>query len=650
MNRKRIFLIITITIYQVFALTASAQEQQKMDTPDFKHCFEVLRRSRTIHDQYNDSLLMVKNKTEWINLWKRRKVRMQQLYDYNYAQQHPLRALRKKQMDELPLKVYADLFDDYYNRIYSKRELDKPFTLLSVCKVLESGGERVQNALQCVNVVNAWKLYAYCKLWNMGGNKEYLHKAYESAKYLMSDEAKKHPYYDYAVSQAFRYLPKTIWVKFHVQTIAEYRDCARKLGELLARPDIHEVVSPSLYAELQRIYDTSEESLVRNIYQPGDNKQLISKQVGDSLMAEVVRQNQAKPDLPCLSYIRTQYMMMDLGLITPNEAREECLRRYRLNWEKIKDKHLTALELNDYLQPFYTFFYINYKASIPVEEKRKTVVDMCHDISWAYKNRQNKEFSTDYVRDLLFLSTYDKVSMYLTQEEVAKFLNVLNLTTQVGTYAHSQAIYQKADVVIKDVLKYKPELFVGTLGCKTVDDVKKNSKALVSYAQRAALCHDLGKNSIAYIADVDFRPYFVEEEQLMQRHPEFGLKYLSLTPELKNFHDVTLGHHKWYDGKGGYPENFDNTQSPVRIFIDIISLCDGILDQAIEHVDKQQEAGYADLILKNMEAGAGTRYNPELVKLIGEHPDVRKHFDSFVQHDWLQAYYEAYKAYAAAKK
>ena len=39
MNRKRIFLIITITIYQVFALTASAQEQQKMDTPDFKHCF-----------------------------------------------------------------------------------------------------------------------------------------------------------------------------------------------------------------------------------------------------------------------------------------------------------------------------------------------------------------------------------------------------------------------------------------------------------------------------------------------------------------------------------------------------------------------------------------------------------------------------------
>ena len=38
--------------------------------------------------------------------------------------------------------------------------------------------------------------------------------------------------------------------------------------------------------------------------------------------------------------------------------------------------------------------------------------------------------------------------------------------------------------------------------------------------------------------------------------------------------DVILGHHKTYDGKGGYPADFDNTASSKRILIDLITIAD----------------------------------------------------------------------------
>ena len=50
-----------------------------------------------------------------------------------------------------------------------------------------------------------------------------------------------------------------------------------------------------------------------------------------------------------------------------------------------------------------------------------------------------------------------------------------------------------------------------------------------------------------------------------------GLKYLKISQKLKYYHDTTLGHHKWYNGKGGYPNDFDNTKSPYRFMIDIIT-------------------------------------------------------------------------------
>lgn len=59
---------------------------------------------------------------------------------------------------------------------------------------------------------------------------------------------------------------------------------------------------------------------------------------------------------------------------------------------------------------------------------------------------------------------------YLTPRERLRFLNELCVATQVTTYAHSVHVMQIVKVVMRGVLKHKPELLVGTLGCRSVEE------------------------------------------------------------------------------------------------------------------------------------------------------------------------------------
>lgn len=128
-------------------------------------------------------------------------------------------------------------------------------------------------------------------------------------------------------------------------------------------------------------------------------------------------------------------------------------------------------------------------------------------------------------------------------------------------------------------------------------------------------------------------------------NPRLGLKYLKISKELKSYHDTTLGHHKWYNGKGGYPSDFDNTKSPYRFMIDIITLCD-CMQAATERVGRnyKQEKSF-EKVMEELRKGAGTRYNPDLVKLIDDIPELYKELERIAIYGWPDIYYEIYKNY-----
>ena len=167
----------------------------------------------------------------------------------------------------------------------------------------------------------------------------------------------------------------------------------------------------------------------------------------------------------------------------------------------------------------------------------------------------------------------------------------------------------------------------------------------LEFIHDAAMYHDLGKNSIISVVNNDYRPLTDEEFAIIKRHPELGLEYLKLAPSLAKYHDTTLGHHRWYNGKGGYPMWFDNTKSPMRIMIDIVTLSD-CMQAATERVGRNYKGEKTfDTVIAEFRRDAGTRYNPDLVAFIDAHQDVADKLANLVNEGWAEIYYQIYSQY-----
>ena len=179
----------------------------------------------------------------------------------------------------------------------------------------------------------------------------------------------------------------------------------------------------------------------------------------------------------------------------------------------------------------------------------------------------------------------------------------------------------------------------GALGKIRHGKVLLNSKKCLDFIYEAAFYHDIGKNGIISTVNNDYRPLTDEEYAIIKTHPALGAELLKIAPSLyEKYHDTTLGHHKWYNGKGGYPEDFDNTKSPKRILIDIITLSD-CMQAATEHIGRNYKEGKTfDMVMEEFRKGAGTKFNPDLVKFIDTHDDVARDLAVLINDAYFNIY------------
>lgn len=124
-----------------------------------------------------------------------------------------------------------------------------------------------------------------------------------------------------------------------------------------------------------------------------------------------------------------------------------------------------------------------------------------------------------------------------------------------------------------------------------------------------ALLHDIGKvgipDSILYKAD-KLSP---KEWEIMKRHCEIGYRIARNIPELAPIAEGVLCHHEWWNGEG-YPKGLKGEQIP--ILARIVSIVDAYnviqSDRPYKRARSKQEA------IKEIKKGAGTQFDPELVK------------------------------------
>ena len=642
---RQIFVIVLLWLVGIPGFCQTPVRSDSTEIPDFEKCFRLLEENRRVYNQYNDSIFLFRDHVAWTNFFKRRALKNTQLFLANKEIISTVFDYFRQDREKIPTKAYRLLYDGL-QFLYLEEKID-PFLGNDLCDILldfyRSGRcPEQQNFAGWVDRIKGEFLY---HIYTLGKDSDALKQSYMYLKRAINEDRYYSPNPKESWLLALENLTITNWLNYKMQTVEEYYAYVAEFRRLLQLPLTFQLMSQKTYERLKQQAANADERLVRNVYLADTT--IMEKQHADSLMQEIIARNLAKPHLSELSYSRTLMMQVLIGQFTAKEAMKSARKRYRQEFRKrIDNERFDHIELQNVLLPYVNFFYLNDLADVPFRRKRAAVKQMYEDIITIYHHRLDQHTDNSYVKYLNFFATYPRAIKYLKEEERIRYLNELNVATQVTTYAHSVNVAMIARELMEGILEYQPELLKGALGKIRHGKVLLNSKKCLDFIYEAAFYHDIGKNGIISTVNNDYRPLTDEEYAIIKTHPALGAELLKIAPSLyEKYHDTTLGHHKWYNGKGGYPEDFDNTKSPKRILIDIITLSD-CMQAATERIGRNYKEGKTfDMVMEEFRKGAGTKYNPDLVKFIGTHDDVARDLAVLINDAWVDIYFNIYSKF-----
>ncbi len=225
--------------------------------------------------------------------------------------------------------------------------------------------------------------------------------------------------------------------------------------------------------------------------------------------------------------------------------------------------------------------------------------------------------------------------------DIHYFLNAL-IQRDESMMIHTSVVKRLALTILQKVLDTRPELLIGMLGTENVVDVLEKREDYIKFVSQVALVYDIGKCEYTKIVDMQSRRLEKSEREQIHRHPKAGYDILKRLQVDDNICEVTLGHHKSYDGKNGYPESFDNTKSKVRFFIDLIRICD-CMGAATDEIGRiYNQAKTLEVFCNELTLGKGYLYNPDLVDLICNDKQLYADLDYICGAGRIALYYEAY--------
>ena len=287
------------------------------------------------------------------------------------------------------------------------------------------------------------------------------------------------------------------------------------------------------------------------------------------------------------------------------------------------------------------------EADMPRAEKQRyfrIYQDEIHDFITHYSKRNADVFTLNSaLEELAFMPVV--YHFFDTREEKIDFMIRMVIVRHCTTFLHSQMVSIFAQAILAAVIADAPELLVGYHDLSSVQGVQAHRGELLHFIDEAALLHDVGKNAMLTIIETQHRPLSDAEFSIIRNHPAKGAEYLSIDPDLARFADITHGHHKFYNGQGGYPTDFDNTISPERIMIDVITLCN-CLDAATDCYGRNyHQAKSVEQVLDEFARDSGVRYNPDLVRFLRESPALVEQMQVIAGEKRLEIYYQTYQKY-----
>ncbi len=133
--------------------------------------------------------------------------------------------------------------------------------------------------------------------------------------------------------------------------------------------------------------------------------------------------------------------------------------------------------------------------------------------------------------------------------------------------------------------------------------------AQLGHLRRGALLHDVGKMGLPDGILLKPGPLTVEEQAVMQRHPEYAFQMLRHIDYLRPALDIPYSHHERWDGLG-YPRGLKGDEIPLaaRLFA-VVDVWD-----ALRNDRSYRGALPAGQVVDEIRAGSGSQFDPAAVR------------------------------------
>ncbi len=314
--------------------------------------------------------------------------------------------------------------------------------------------------------------------------------------------------------------------------------------------------------------------------------------------------------------------------------------------------------------------YMHYLAADPppeAEQKKlqKIAINMEEDV---LKYVENIPLNIDngHVTGMITNFTIGS-KQYLNYHSYLKLLLSMTVFRHIPTYVHSVMVAKMSYTIVEYLIKYMPKTLIGLPGIDSEQDVVVKAEEILNFVWYCGLIHDIGKIVYSHLVSFYVRRLNDKEFHMIKQHSTKAEDFIKISPDAgfenmalevaknaKNmklednpdlfacFSDIAFGHHKSYDGKFGYPNEFNNLESQVKTVIDIISITDSI-DAATDSVGRS----YAkEKFLSDMEddllSQIDTRYNPVIAKAIFENKELYDAIDTILNEYRYDIYYSCF--------
>ena len=322
----------------------------------------------------------------------------------------------------------------------------------------------------------------------------------------------------------------------------------------------------------------------------------------------------------------------------------------RITCEELLDGFLKMYDESDKNDPRYDGIFVNirlpaymleYKKYLSAESAEKYEERIKEASAGMYRylaNLPKNEYLFELSSNLRAIIWYRSGEKATYRRQILEFI----LACHPPTYIHSKMVSWLSKKIFLKMARENPEIFIGTLGVETAEDVEDRADELAAVIQLCGLYHDLGKCMIINHIGNYSRRLTDEEFKVIKTHPRFGYSLLEALGDYDDHAQGALHHHRNYDGSGGYPDDAGEIPTRVRKIVDILTVADS-LEAGTDNVGRCYAATKTvDTLVGELRRWSGTRYSPEVVKVFDDE-DFYESIKEGIATQRRKIYCEAYR-------